>query len=219
MRKVLLAAAAAALGGVFGTATGAQAALINFGVSAVAPTGQHLSYTGATLDTSTAFSFTPGVVWLVTSVGAADSSGLVVFNSVALAPSPITYGSGSGTIDAPLGTDVTKSWTVGGDTFTETLTTIDSINRATANAITVTLSGTLTDTGGIFTGSPVFMILQANQSGGPGPGSTITAGFTNTSFTNGIPETSTWAMMIIGFAGLGYAAFRRSATRARPLAV
>ena len=26
-----------------------------------------------------------------------------------------------------------------------------------------------------------------------------------------IPETSTWAMMTLGFAGLGYAAFRRSA--------
>jgi hypothetical protein len=26
-----------------------------------------------------------------------------------------------------------------------------------------------------------------------------------------VPEPSTWAMMMLGFAGLGYAAFRRSA--------
>jgi hypothetical protein len=28
--------------------------------------------------------------------------------------------------------------------------------------------------------------------------------------TSGVPEPSTWAMMALGFAGLGYAAFRRN---------
>jgi hypothetical protein len=36
--------------------------------------------------------------------------------------------------------------------------------------------------------------------------------------TGGSPEPSTWAMMIIGFAGLGYAAFRRN-TNGRALAI
>jgi hypothetical protein len=31
------------------------------------------------------------------------------------------------------------------------------------------------------------------------------------SVSNAIPESSTWAMLVLGFAGLGYAAFRRSA--------
>ncbi len=31
-----------------------------------------------------------------------------------------------------------------------------------------------------------------------------------TTFGGGVPEASTWAMMLIGFAGLGYAAFRRN---------
>jgi PEP-CTERM motif len=30
------------------------------------------------------------------------------------------------------------------------------------------------------------------------------------SVASGVPEPSTWAMMFLGFAGLGYAAFRRS---------
>jgi PEP-CTERM motif len=34
----------------------------------------------------------------------------------------------------------------------------------------------------------------------------------------GVPEPSTWAMMAIGFAGLGYAAFRRS-SKSQPLAI
>jgi hypothetical protein len=36
--------------------------------------------------------------------------------------------------------------------------------------------------------------------------------------SSGVPETSTWAMMGLGFAGLGYAAFRRN-TKSRALAI
>jgi hypothetical protein len=36
--------------------------------------------------------------------------------------------------------------------------------------------------------------------------------------TTGVPEASTWAMMALGFAGLGYAAFRRN-TKGRALAI
>jgi hypothetical protein len=38
------------------------------------------------------------------------------------------------------------------------------------------------------------------------------------SIGSGVPETSTWAMMALGFAGLGYAAFRRN-TKGRALAI
>jgi Domain of unknown function (DUF4114)/PEP-CTERM motif len=37
----------------------------------------------------------------------------------------------------------------------------------------------------------------------------VTFVFTNTSMTSGVPEPSTWAMMLLGFAGLGFA-FRQS---------
>jgi PEP-CTERM motif len=38
------------------------------------------------------------------------------------------------------------------------------------------------------------------------------------SLSSGVPEPSTWAMMALGFAGLGYAAFRRN-TKVRALAI
>jgi hypothetical protein len=101
-----------------------------------------------------------------------------------------------------------KSWTAtDGDKFTETLTTVDSINRGTTNAITVTLSGMVSDTAGVFVDAPIFLIFSANQAGGPGH--TISATFTDTTDIGAIPETSTWAMMALGFGALGYAASRR----------
>jgi hypothetical protein len=35
-------------------------------------------------------------------------------------------------------------------------------------------------------------------------------GFTTVSFGNAVPESSTWAMMLLGFAGLGFAGYRRA---------
>jgi hypothetical protein len=31
-----------------------------------------------------------------------------------------------------------------------------------------------------------------------------------------VPETSTWVMMLVGFAGLGYAGFRKARMKAKP---
>jgi hypothetical protein len=56
---------------------------------------------------------------------------------------------------------------------------------------------------------------------GLGPFTTATFSSTNNAFEFSIvpvPEASTWAMMALGFAGLGYAAFRRS-TKGRALAM
>jgi hypothetical protein len=35
--------------------------------------------------------------------------------------------------------------------------------------------------------------------------------FLNESVTTGVPEPSTWAMMLLGFAGIGFMAYRRKA--------
>ena len=222
MRKTL-SALAALIVATIGASSAARAELIDFGVAAL---GGTISYTGGgTLDKSSSLDL-DGALLIVTSVGAGDDSGLSVFptgtdNTVTLTH-PINYGSGSGIVNTPIvGGDILKTWTglVGGksDSFTETLTTVGEIDRTTANAITVTLVGSVTDTLGLFAGSAADLILSANQVGGPG--ATISAAITNTSVTKGIPEPSTWVMMALGFAGLGYAAVRRSSKDRSAVAV
>ena len=211
--KVLVPALAAALIATAGVSTSAHAALIDFGVTAIA--ANSLSYAGPTLNASTAFQF-DGSPLVVVSTGPGDASGLTPFTFpttpnmfVSLSPTDIMYGTGT------LASDVTKMWTAGdGDMFTETLTSVKEIDRLTPNAITVTLAGTVSDTDSIFKGTPVEFILSANQV--RGPGTAIVASFTN---TTAVPEPATWVMLALGFAGLGYAAVRRSTRDKAALAI
>jgi hypothetical protein len=186
----------------FGLSSAAQAALIDFSAAVL---GGTTSYSGPTLDASTAFNL-DGATLVVAETGAGDESGLKHFATIKVSPPDIMYGAGTG--PAKLGTDVVKSWTAtDGDMFTETLTNVLSINRGTTNAITVTLSGMVSDTAGVFVDAPIFLIFSANQA--RGPGHAISATFTDTTDIGAIPETSTWAMMALGFGALGYAASRR----------
>jgi PEP-CTERM motif len=209
--KVVVPVLAAAFIATVGAGSAAQAGVIDFAVSVV--DGME-SFSGPTLNASTAFNF-DGSTLIVSSLGNGDQSGLENFKTgitvndvVTLSPTDVMYGAGTGS--APLATDVVKSWTgiVDGaqDVFTETLTNVASINRATANAITVVLTGTVSDADGTFKSVPIDFIFNANQAGGPGH--SIGASFTNTTT---VPEPSTWVMMALGFVGLGYAAVRRSA--------
>ena len=105
-----------------------------------------------------------------------------------------------------------KTWDGAFGPFTETLTTLNEIDRGT-NAIAFQLSGTVT--GGAFSAAPATMIFSLTQAGGPG--NVVSASLTN--FASNVPEPSTWVMMGLGFAALGYAAVRRSAKEKAALAV
>jgi hypothetical protein len=202
MRNTFVAAVGAAVLMSLGLSSGAEAAVINFSAAAFGA----ITYTGPSLDKSSAINLGSSAL-IVGETGKNDASGLAHFDTVAITPSDIVFGSGTGSSTLP-GAGVVKSWTAtDGDKFTETLTTVDSINRMTPNAITVDISGTVSDTAGIFVNTPVFLILSANQVGGPGTAMNVL--FTDTSVVAGVPETSTWAMMALGFAGLGFAGFRR----------
>jgi hypothetical protein len=222
--KQVVSALAAAFIATIGASSGAHAALIDFSVAVL--DGSGLGYSGPDLNASTAFNL-DGATLAVSSVAAGDDSGLTPFEFpplptinmfVSVTPSNIIYGSGTGSVALP-GTGIVKAWTgiVGGvdDSFTETLTEVDSINRGTKDAVTITLSGTVSDSLGNFVDTPVHMILQANQVAGHG--GSIIAGFTNTTTT--VPEPSTWVMLALGFAGLGYAAVRRGAKDRSALAI
>jgi PEP-CTERM motif len=212
MKSAFVATLGAAALVTLGASSAAQAAMIDFSV--VAFDGA-VTYTGVSLDASASLDLDQATL-LVSEVKPGDASGLALFDPVTISaltspPSAsIIYGTGTG--PTPLGADVILSWTGGTDVFTETLTSATSISRMTADEIGLTLSGTLSDTGGLFTDTPVSLVLTANQAGGPGE--TISLSFTNTSsVTPAIPETSTWAMMALGFGALGYAASRRRKVR------
>ncbi len=211
MRRSVVAGLGAAMIVALAASSAAQAAIISFGFGAF---DGSIDYTGTSLDVSTALDLDQAFL-LVMEVNPSDSSGLAVLDQVKISAltsptsSNIIYGFGTG--PGPLGADVILSWPLGAgpgtDTFTETLTTVKSIDRSTPNEIGVTLAGTLTDTKGLFTDSPALLMLHATQdlrSEFP----IVT--FTNTSgLTPSIPEPSTWVMMVLGFVALGYAASRR----------
>jgi hypothetical protein len=209
MKRTVIAALGAAVIATFAASSAAEAALINFGVASA---DGAVTYTGTSLDVSTAFDL-DGATLLVVEKNSADASGLALFSTVTLsaATSPpsshIIYGSGTG--PGSLGADLTLSWTGGtGDKFTETLTSILTINRTDLDQIGLTLTGTVSDADKVFTDTPVLFSFTANQAGGAGQ--TVSSSFTNTtSTTPAIPEPSTWVMMALGFVGLGYAALRR----------
>jgi hypothetical protein len=121
------------------------------GVSFSATTlGGTLPYTGGpTLDESSSLDLDLALL-IVTYISAGDQSGLTLFpdgpDSTVTLTSPIDYGSGSGSLDTPIvgGDHIFETWVgVGGDLFTETLSEVLSINRATPDVIIVVLSGTL----------------------------------------------------------------------------
>ncbi len=213
MKRTAIAALGAAMIATLGTSSATHAASINFDFSAL---GGSITHDGSSLSDSTYLDFDDATELVLSAGGPNDDSGLNEFDTITLtgATTPtlnnaIIYGSTPG----PLEADVILSWPMvvapGADTFTETLTTVKSIVTAPnvdPDFIAVTLTGTLTDSQGLFTDSPVELKFTATQAGDNIP----SVAFSNTSIvTPSIPEPSTWAMMALGFGALGYAGFRK----------
>ena len=212
--KIVVPALAAAFIATLGAGSAAQAALIDFSAVALCPaTCTGITYTGPTLQASTALDL-DGSEWHVsTFVPPGDPSGLAFGDLFTVTPTSATYGSLTGPgLDITLGTPIVKTWTGTAGPFTETLTTLNEIDRGT-NTIAFFLTGTVT--GGVFHDAPAQMQFSLTQAGGPG--NVVSASLTN--FASNVPEPSTWVMMGLGFAALGYAAVRRSAKEKAALAI
>ena len=111
----------------------------------------------------------------------------------------------SNPITLSVGSTIVVSFDIGVDAYSDTMTIeVGGIVRS-GNEVLVTALGELMGPGAGPNSSE--LDLTFNQAGGTGH--TITA--SGTYATNAVPEPSTWAMMVLGFLGLGYAAFRRNA--------
>ena len=162
MKRSVVALLGTAMIVALGASSAAQAAIIGFGFGA---------FDGRSTTPVQAWTYRPHDLdqarLLVMEVIPGDSSGLAVLDEVKLSAltsppsSNIIYGFGTG--PGPLGADVILSWTGGTDTFIETLTTVKSIDRTTTDEIGVTLSGTLSDTNGLFTDSPALLMLTPTK--------------------------------------------------------
>ena len=217
MKRTVIAALGAAVIATFVASSAAEATMIDFSFSAL---GGTLTHDGSSLDKSSQLDF-DDAFFIVTHAGTGgDASGLHAGDFIDLSAdtSPLSkdiiYGFGDMPSDfpTPLGANFTLKWPTppgpGADIFTETLTTVTSINRGTPDAITVTMTGTVSDSKDLLrAGTPVQLIMTASQAGGSG---TVGVEFTNTStLAPSVPEPSTWVMMGLGFGALSYAASRQ----------
>jgi hypothetical protein len=187
-----------------GAASAARAAVsvIDFGGASSGPVS-FTAGTGSNLNASTALNLS-GATEAVSTVGSDDTTGITAGTLVTIFPLNIAYGSG----DGPEAIDLSKAWTVGGTSYTETLSEV-TITRTALNSITLSFTGDVS--GGAFVDTPAMLILNASQARGPGEGHAVSVSFTDAAATGAIPESSTWVMMLLGFAGLGFAVARRSA--------
>lgn len=194
-----------------GASSVAKAAVINFSAAAFCPiTCTGITYAGPTLGASTAIDL-DGSVWDAEVFKPGDKSGLTAGSPLS-GPTSANYGSISGPVDITLATPIIKTWTGALGSFTEALTTLDEVDRDD-NEIAFVLSGTVT--GGIFHDAPATLQFSLTEAGGPG--NVVSASLTN--FASTVPEPSTWVMLALGFAGLGYVAARRSAKDRPALAI
>jgi hypothetical protein len=193
MKNSVLAAMSFALAATLGSVSASSAKTVDIDF-ALAPIGAKISYVGSNLGTATSFNLDTPVYYIVQAINAGDQSGL------SLGSLEVTI-TGDKVIDLTVGakTNLVKAW--GG--YTETLTSVQKVIQG-ANSLTVYLSGVLNGNG--VTNEAVDLILSANQAGGAG--SSIGETITNT--TVAVPEISTWAMMLSGFAAIGFAGYRRT---------
>jgi hypothetical protein len=111
----------------------------------------------------------------------------------------------SSPISLSVGSTVTISFDVGATPFTDTVSVTNVTRSAVGHEVDVFSAGDLT---GDHLGPNVSELdFTFNQAGGTGNDISGSGTYTTSSI---VPESSTWAMMLVGFIGLGYAALRRS---------
>lgn len=172
------------------------------------------------IQTSTGTSRTPGPDILNTSsTSIINLTALTKNVTVAVSDTdfigPVTFFSsaGAGTWQGAIGSTITMNWFddplngQGADTPTDTPGNL--VDTFTHKAVTIADSFSHDGGGAVSDTGPFSMTEQAVFTLTPF-GQLINRGQTE---IKGIPESSTWAMMLLGFVGLGYAGFRKARVR------
>jgi hypothetical protein len=141
-----------------------------------------------------------------------DQSGLAIGGLVTIS---------NGDIPLALGAPLTLSWTGSQGLFTENLTLTKIISGTgpngfgSNNGLGLVFGGSLT--GGAYTGIVASFVLESewsNTSGSLAPGGiyiyNAAVGPGTGPVGSAVPEASTWVMMVLGFAGVGLAGYRRN---------
>jgi hypothetical protein len=138
---------------------------------------------------------------------------IVVSDTDFAGPAAIFAAAGSGTWQGSIGSTIVMNWFAdaangqGADGTGSTPGTLLSTFSNTSTSIVQSFSNGVA-TGSFLASGPYSMSVQSEYTLQPF-GQLINRGIDLE--VSGIPEPSTWAMMMIGFVGLGYAAFRRGA--------
>jgi len=199
-------------------ATSANASIVTIGVQEADFSGGALTQVATGTNTAVVLNQSYGVFTINNISGSSDSTFLNSGNSLN------TSVSGPGTLSVFITASGLTS-PVGGLTFLSSFT-----EQVLTAGFTVQMLTFLDNANGIFTtttplSSQAFSsigstVQAADATSGPGLFSlteefiitaTGTGGASSTIVITAVPETSTWAMMILGFIGVGFAAYRRKA--------
>jgi hypothetical protein len=202
MKNALFAALGVALVASLGSVPAANAttSVVDFGAS---PASGKASYTGSNLGSATAFNLGT-TSFTVFTVGGDDTTGIASGDAVSISPDYVIALS-----VGALSHDLTKAWITTQGAFVETLTSITYVGGH-GNFLDVSFAGSITGPG--FVDAVASMSLAASQNGGPKGAIAYSVSDSATVVASGVPETSTWVMMVAGFAGLGFAGTRRTKT-------
>lgn len=172
--------------------------------------------TDVPVDTSNGFGevdpSTKGDIWMTSTFSPTSTSllawdGLFVRGQVINAPGSTYDGDLTATVTQVGGATTTFTWT-GLPTHADFATLGFDEPAGSPGAAILSATFSLAGTGGIFASMKQFQVSEClAASGCIGGGGQPPA----------IPESSTWAMLMLGFAGLGYAAYRRG--KARPVSL
>ena len=201
MRSSIVAALGIVLITSVGTGSGAQALVVDFAAVAI---GGNVGADTQDLAFASVLGLGNSAI-TVSNVGGDDTSGLAVGDIITVSPPTIA---GIGGVSATLSPPLVISWTDSLGAFSESFVDFNVSRQVTS--LTLFGGGTLTGPGASG-GAGLQIIANRNSSANAIAVFLTDNGKASAPLTApAIPEPSTWAMMLLGFAGLGYLGHKAS---------